>query len=143
MPAAGASSASLNLPAGSAPTAPVAGDVWNNAGVLQYRDSASTNRSLVSTTQAGGMQLLKLTAAITPASVAAQSCTEQSFTVSGVSTTDMLLAASQPSSSSPGANIAIGGWRVSAANTVAIQFCNPSRSSSTPVPGTYTFALMR
>ena len=137
------SSASLNIPPGSLPNAPAPGDVWNTGGVLQYRDNLSTNRALVSTNQTGGMQLLKLTAAITPASVGSQTCSEQSFSVSGVSTGDVLLAVKQPASSSPGNNIAIGGSRVSAANTIAIQFCNVSRNSSTPVSGTYIFPLMR
>jgi hypothetical protein len=90
------------------------------------------------------MQMLKLTASITPSSVTNATCSEQSFTVSGVATGDVLLAVLQPSTSSPGTNIAIGGWRVSAANTVNVQFCNVNRTnSSTPVAGTYTFALMR
>jgi len=134
---------SLNMPAGSAPATPLAGDVWNTGTVLQYRDNASTTRSLVSTTQNGGLQLLKLTASITPANVNPQNCSEQSFSVSGIGTGDVLLSVLQPSSNSPGQNIAIGGFRVSAANTVAVQFCNVSRNTSTPVSGTYTFALMR
>jgi hypothetical protein len=135
---------SLNIPAGVAPATPLAGDVWNTSGVLQYRDNASTTRSLVSTTQSGGLQLLKLTASITPTNIAVQSCTEQSFTVSGITTGDTLLSVSQPSTSSPGTNIAISGFRVPAANTVAIQFCNVSRNNnSTPTSGVYTFALMR
>jgi hypothetical protein len=89
------------------------------------------------------MQLLKLTAAITPSSIGVQSCTEQSFTVSGMNNGDVLLSVQIPSHS-PGTNIAIGGWRVSAANTVAIQFCNVGRNnSSTPAAGTYVFALIR
>jgi hypothetical protein len=127
----------------STPATPLPGDVWNTGSTLQYRDNASTTRSLVSTTQSGGLQLLKLTTSITPASVVSQGCTEQSFTVSGISTGDVLLSVSQPSASSLGANIAIGGFRVSAANTVAVQFCNVSRNNSTPTAGVYTFAFMR
>jgi hypothetical protein len=88
-------------------------------------------------------KLLKLTASISPASVGSQACTEQSFTVSGISSGDVLLSVLQPSTSSPGTNIAIGGFRVSAANTVAVQFCNVSRNNSTPTVGLYTFAFMR
>jgi len=36
-----------------------------------------------------------------------------------------------------------GGFRISAANTVAIQFCNVSRNNSAPTSGVYTFTLMR
>ena len=136
-------SASLNVPGGAAPSTPVAGDVWNTGSTLQYRDNASTTRSLVSTTQSGGLQMLKVTASISPANVSSQACAEQSFTVSGISTGDVLLSVLQPSTSSPGANIAIGGFRVSSANTVAVQFCNVSRNNSTPTAGVYTFAFMR
>lgn len=135
--------ASLNMPAGSAPATPLPGDIWNTGSTLQYSDSSSNTQSLVSTPQSTGMQLLKLTASVTPATVSAQVCTEQSFTVTGLNATDLLLAVAQPSTRSPGTNIAIGGWRVSAANTVAIQFCNVSRSNNTPTAGIYTFALMR
>ena len=137
------SSASLNVPAGTAPAAPIAGDMWNTGNAIQYRDSASTIRTLVSTTQPGGMQLLKLAVSITPANVASQTCNEQSFAVTGISSTDLLIGIAQPSTTSPGTNIAIGGWRVSAANTVAVQFCNVSRNSSTPAAGSYTFVVMR
>ena len=136
-------SASLNVPGGAAPATPAAGDVWNTGNTLQYRDNASTTRSLVSTTQSGGLQMLKLTASISPANVSSQACAEQSFTVSGISTGDVLLSVLQPSTSSPGSNIAIGGFRVPSANTVAVQFCNVSRNNSTPTAGVYTFAFMR
>jgi hypothetical protein len=143
MAASTASNAGFGLLAGTAPATPLTGDVWNTGTTLQYRDNAATTRSLVSTTQSGGLQLLKLTASITPASVSSQVCTEQSFAVSGINTGDVLLSVLQPSTSSPGSNIAIGGFRVSAANTVAVQFCNVSRNNNTPTAGTYTFAFMR
>jgi hypothetical protein len=102
--------------------------------------SAVTN---VNAATVNNLQMLKLTAAITPASVGIQSCSEESFSVSGVNNGDVVLSV-QLATHSPGTNIAIGGWRVPAANTVAIQFCNVSRtSSSTPAAGTYTFALLR
>jgi hypothetical protein len=97
----------------------------------------------VNASTVNNLQMLKVTASITPSSVGVQSCSEQAFAVSGINAGDTLLVVSQPSSHSPGANIAIGGWRASAANTVSIQFCNVGRSASTPVAGTYTFALMR
>ncbi|HKF20426.1 MAG TPA: hypothetical protein VKE93_02590, partial [Candidatus Angelobacter sp.] len=101
--------------------------------------SAVTN---VNAATVNNLQMLKLAAAITPAAVGLQSCSEQSFNVPGINNGDVLLSV-QLATHSPGTNIAIGGWRVSGANTVAIQFCNVSRSSSTPAAGTYTFALLR
>jgi hypothetical protein len=98
----------------------------------------------VNASTVNSLQMLKVTASLTPSSVSVQSCSEQAFTVSGINAGDTLLVVSQPSSHSPGTNIAIGGWRVSAANTVNIQFCNVGHNSaSIPVAGTYTFALMR
>jgi hypothetical protein len=97
----------------------------------------------VNASTVNGLQMLKVSASLTPSSVGVQSCLEQAFTVSGINAGDVLLAVLQPSNHSPGTNIAIGGWRVSADSTVNIQFCNVSRSASTPVAGTYTFALMR
>ncbi|MGC4052948.1 MAG: hypothetical protein QM757_26775 [Paludibaculum sp.] len=41
--------AGLNIPTGAAPTSPVAGDVWNLSGVLQYRNQAGATRSLMTT----------------------------------------------------------------------------------------------
>jgi len=87
-------------------------------------------------------QMLKLTASLTPTNVNAQTCNEQTFAVTGVNIGDVLLTV-QLATHNPGTNIALGGWRVPAANTVAIQFCNVSRNNSTPAPGTYTLALMR
>jgi hypothetical protein len=137
-------SASLNLPAGAAPTTPSAGDVWNTGAAIQYSDNASTTHSLVSTSQSGGMQMLKFTASITPMSVPLSTCSEQSFGVPGVISGDVLLVVQQPSGSSPGPSIAIGGWRIPTTGTVAIQFCNVSRGSShLPAGGIYTFAVMR
>jgi hypothetical protein len=110
-----AAMAPVNILSGPTPSSPIAGDVWNTGSNIQYRDNAATTRSLVNTTQSGGMQMLKLTASITPSSVSNATCSEQSFTVSGVSAGDAVLAVLQPSTTSPGTNIAIGGWRVSAA----------------------------
>lgn len=101
-----------------------------------------SNVTSVNAATVNNLQMLKVTASITPSSVTNQTCSEQSFAVSGVNSGDVLLSV-QLATHSPGTNIAIGGWRVPAANTVAIQFCNVSRSSSTPTAGTYTLALMR
>jgi hypothetical protein len=138
-----ASSASLNIPAGTAPSTPAAGDVWNTGTTVQFRDTASTTRSLVSTTQSGGLQLLKLTASITPNVVNSQLCNEQTFTVSGIAPGDVILNVLQPSTSSPGTNISIGSFRVTTANSVIISFCNVGKNNASPTAGTYTFALMR
>ena len=63
------------------------------------------------------------------ASVAANTTAEQTFTVSGLVATDIAISANKPSLS---AGLGIVGTRVSAANTLAIQFVNATASAITP-----------
>ncbi len=75
-----------------------------------------------------------LTAALTPVSVAANTSAEQTFTVPG------LLANSQVFVNKPSATagLGIGGARVSAANTLAINFVNNTAAAIIPPAETYT-----
>lgn len=78
--------------------------------------------------------LLLYSQSLAPVSVAAQTCAEQTFTVTG------LIAASpawvnKPSSQ---AGLAIMGVRVSAASTLAINYCNFTASAIVPTTETYT-----
>lgn len=78
----------------------------------------------------------KFTTSITPGSVAATTIAEQTFTVTGVAT-GQVVAVSSPSAQTAG--IGIVGCRVSATNTVAIAFHNITAGSLTPVSGSYVF----
>ena len=71
---------------------------------------------------------------ITPVAVAANITAEQSFTVLGISVGDYINIAS---ASAQTAGILIGNVRVSAANTLTVQFANITSGSLTPVAGTY------
>jgi hypothetical protein len=62
-------------------------------------------------------------------SVASQTTAEQTFTVSGLVATDIAVSANKPSLS---AGIGVCNARVSAANTLAIQFVNASTAAVTP-----------
>lgn len=76
---------------------------------------------------------------ITPASVGAATVAEQTFTVTGLTTADKVIV-------NPGAisnAIGIGGWRVSAADTLAVQFINPTAGALTPTAGTWTILALR
>lgn len=77
----------------------------------------------------------------TPASVAANTCEENSTTVSvpGALAGD-LVEVSPPSIAN---NIAPVAGRVSATDTVSVTFCNPTGSANAPASGTYLFKVTR
>lgn len=76
---------------------------------------------------------------ITPASVAAQSAAEQTFTVTGLALTDKVFVNPAATGNATG----IAGARVSAANTLAISYVNPTIAALTPAAGTYKITAMR
>ena len=76
---------------------------------------------------------------ITPSAVGAATVAEQTFTVTGLTTADKVLVNASPT----GNATAIGNVRVSAANTLAIQFINPTAGSLTPGAGTYQIVAFR
>ena len=75
---------------------------------------------------------------LAPSSVAADTSAEQTFTVAGLLTTDVV-SVSGPST----AGIGIAGARVSAANTLAITFTNSTAAAVVPTAGTYQIGLIR
>jgi hypothetical protein len=83
----------------------------------------------------------RFSATLTPASIASNTCTAQSFTVTGIAAGDILIAVSKPTeqaglSSLPG--------HVSGANTTTVNFCNATASSITPTAAeTYTFVVVQ
>lgn len=82
---------------------------------------------------------LKFTASLTPASVSANSSSDEAFTVTGVRSGDVV------EFSPPGhtAGILIGKARVSATNTVRIEFANVTAGALTPPAGVYRFSVTR
>lgn len=76
---------------------------------------------------------------ITPASVAAATVAEQTFTVTGLSTSDKVFVNAGAIVNSVG----IGNVRVSAANTLAVQFVNPTAGSLTPTAVTWQIVAIR
>lgn len=75
------------------------------------------------------------TPTLTPAAVSAGAPAEQTFTVTGLATTDTVTV------NAPGA--AVFNARVSAANTLAITFMPPATGSYTPPAGTYRIVAIR
>lgn len=72
---------------------------------------------------------------ITPTAVAANVCADQTFTVTGLATTDDLTALNPPSALG---SISAHGY-ASATNTLTIHFCNVTAGSITPPAGVYRF----
>lgn len=80
--------------------------------------------------------MTEISAALTPASVAANTAAEQTFTIAG------LVAGGEVYVTKPTvtANLVVAGARISAANTLAINFANNSGSAITPPAETYLVA---
>lgn len=90
----------------------------------------------------GGTELTYIkvyTPSITPASVAAAVVAEQTFTVTGLTTGDKVTVNPPAIANATG----IAGARVSAADTLAIRFVNPTAGALTPTAGTYTVLAFR
>ena len=81
-----------------------------------------------------------LTATIDPASVAANTSAEQTFTVTGLETTNELLQVEKPTAT---AGIGIVNYRISAADTLAITFMNSTSGSLNPPSETYTIVVLK
>lgn len=80
-----------------------------------------------------------VSASITPAEVATITTAEQTFTVTGVKTGDAV----QVCPPAHEAGVTIGTARVSANDTVAITFVNPTAAGVTPTAGSYVFTVFR
>jgi hypothetical protein len=76
---------------------------------------------------------------LTPASVATIVVAEQTFTVTGLTTADKVVVNPPSIANATG----IAGARVSAADTLAIRFVNPTAGSLTPTAGVYTVLAFR
>lgn len=76
---------------------------------------------------------------ITPASVAAATVAEQTFTVTGLTTADKVVVCPPVNGTSTG----IAGARVSAADTLAIRFTNPTAGALTPAAGVHSVVAFR
>lgn len=84
-----------------------------------------------------GIYLLNIT--LNPASVAAATVAEQTFTVTGLRTSDFVSLA-KPSAT---AGIGIVSCRVSAADTLAVQIVNPTAGSIDPPSESYFLTVLR
>jgi hypothetical protein len=101
-------------------------------------ESYMPNPSRVSQGNILGQWVLMVT--LSPATVAATTSAEQTFTVSGLQLGDMV----EVTKTQLQAGLGIGNSRVSAANTLAIQFLNVTNGTLTPAAGeTYFVEVTR
>lgn len=93
--------------------------------------------------QVGGGALISgiaiYSTSIAPASVSSQSTSEQTFTVSGLATSDKVMVNPPASTGS----VALCSARVSSTSTLALTFVNPTAGSLTPASGTYAIFAIR
>lgn len=76
---------------------------------------------------------------VTPAAVAAATVAEQTFTVTGLTTADKVFVNNADLTTATG----IAGVRVSAVDTLAVRFVNPTAGALTPAAGTWTIIAVR
>jgi len=83
----------------------------------------------------------RYTAALSPVSVAANTCTPQSFTVTGLLASDILIGMNKPTEQ---AGLSVTPGHVTGANTATINFCNNTGASITPTASeTYNFVVLQ
>ena len=104
--------------------------------------TATTVAATTSATVGSGTAITKIVVysqTVTPASVAAITVAEQTFTVTGLTTADKVFVNPAATGNSTG----LAGVRVSAANTLAVSFVNPTAGALTPGAGTWAIVAIR
>jgi hypothetical protein len=118
-----------------------------NTGLTSGNTFSPTDRGRIGTAGwrigSGGTDLTQVkvyTQTITPASVAANTTAEQTFTVTGLTTADTV---EFNPGAAPTAGTGIVGWRVSAADTLAVTYINATAGALTPASGTARIVAIR
>jgi hypothetical protein len=93
------------------------------------------------TNNPGLLRYGRYTATLSPASVAANTCAAQSFTVTGLLASDILIGVNKPTEQ---AGLSATPGHVTGANTATINFCNNTAASITPTASeTYNFVVVQ
>ena len=88
----------------------------------------------------GVVELRQYSVSLNPASVAANTVAEQTFTVTGLQVGDTVISINKPTTS---AGLGISGMRVSAANTLAVAFNNNTAGAIDAGAETYKIVVAR
>jgi hypothetical protein len=78
---------------------------------------------------------------LAPASVATIVCAEQALTITGILASDVVAYAANQVAMATAISATVG--HVSAANTIALAYCNPTAGPLVPTPGTYFVVVLR
>jgi hypothetical protein len=84
--------------------------------------------------------IMTFVVAVTPASVGAAATAEQTVSVTGILSTDLVEVVQQPARTNSTAAV---GARASAANQISVTYVNPTAGALTPPSGNYTFLVFR
>lgn len=84
------------------------------------------------------LSIKRYTSTLNPASVAAATSAEQTFTVTGLAVGDIVLAVNKPTAT---AGVGIVNARVSAANTLALTFVNATAGAVDPASESYEIVV--
>jgi hypothetical protein len=85
-------------------------------------------------------RVVQLTASLTPTLIGANTSVEQTFTVTGLQTSDKLLQVIKPTHTT---NLGIVGFRIVGANSLGISFMHIGGAGLTPPAETYTILVWR
>lgn len=86
------------------------------------------------------LSIYAFTATLDPAAVATITTAEQTFTVPGLQVGDIVISINKPTNT---VGVGIVNARVSAANTLAISFVNPTAGSVNPASESYVIVIGR
>lgn len=117
--------------------------ITNNATRMSFGSTGAANVAVSLSVGASGTALTQIkvyTQTITPASVAANTTAEQDFTVTGLTTADTV---DFNPGAAPTAGTGIVGWRVKAADTLSVTYCNNTAGALTPSSGTARIVATR
>lgn len=126
---------SLGVAAWAQSLLPVPSGIWSAGQIVTAVDANNAGVA-----PAGfGSQIKVYSQTITPAEVATVVCAEQTFTVTGLTTDDKVLYNPPATGNATSAAQA----RVSAADTLAVMYCNPTAGALTPGAGTGVIVAIR
>ena len=100
-------------------------------------ENLSTSR-LAITSADSAIKSSMVSVSLTPASVAAATVAYQNLTVPGVAVGDNVIPVTDPIANS----VSLTSARVASANTLALQFSNPTAGALSPTAGVYTFLVI-
>lgn len=115
------------------------GRVAVTANGLDVTGTATVSTSLAVGAGTAVTKIAVYAPSLTPASVAADTSAEQTFTVAGLTTADKVIV----NGPAPVAGTGIVNARVSAADTLALTFMNATAGALTPAAGTYLVVAVR